>query len=125
MSLTLLTGLRSTGRPRLEFRTTGGAAYCQAPTEDEFENGGLTCWTPRSGRLVTMKTGVTMRFHRQAIGARPSGFRTVGFGASWVSPTQSSNLPQISCYSNRRALTCEDGRGFGFILGRDGTFRKR
>lgn len=120
-SIDVSTGLRPSGRVALEFRTTGGGAYCQVQTSDPVDE--LVCWHPRTGRIVTMSGGTgfgaaTSRFHRGAIGARPAGFRTVGFGASW-------RRSFWNCYSTRQALTCSVDQRHFFRLGRARGFMSR
>ncbi|WP_217924982.1 hypothetical protein [Miltoncostaea oceani] len=118
-------GLLASGRSATEFRTTGGAAYCQVAGTWPV----LTCWTPKSGRMVTVGAGdiakPSMRFHRLAIGARPKGLRTVGYGASWVwrkADETGRRRIVLRCYSDRRALTCENDYRSGFRLARNGTY---
>ncbi len=55
---------------------------------------------------------------RGAKGARPKGFRTVGFGASW-------RRGRLNCYSNRKALTCSIDDLHWFRLGRVKGFSAR
>lgn len=106
------TGLMPLGRPAMEFRTTGGATYCQVQTRDALYIE-LVCWHPRTGRIITMPGaqgfgGATHYTHRGAIGHRPAGFRTVGFGASWRFSIKGRGAGW-NCYSNRQALTCTVG----------------
>lgn len=115
VSFSVTTGLRASGNPAHEFRTTGGGAYCRIQFEVNLGDD-LVCWHPRTGRIVIMP-GISefgravSVFRRGAIGVRPKGFRTVGFGASWVGGGW-------NCYSNRQALTCRTEPEAWFRLGR-------
>ncbi|WP_217924921.1 hypothetical protein [Miltoncostaea oceani] len=107
----------------MEFRTTGGATYCQVQTSGALDIE-LVCWHPRTGRIITMPGGTgfgaaTHYTHRGAIRHRPAGFRTVGFGASWRFSIEGRGAGW-NCYSSRKALTCTvgDERDTFFRLGR-------
>lgn len=123
IQVSVSTGLLPLGRPPMEFRTTDGATYCQVQTNGSIYIE-LVCWHPRTGRIITMPGaqgfGAASDYtHRGAIGHRPAGFRTVGFGASWRFSMRGRG-EGWNCYSNRKALTCtvgDEGDTF-FRLGR-------
>lgn len=126
------TGMLPTGAAR-EFRTTGGAAYCQV--DDDRDLGPhLYCWAPRNGWMIALPARGVGRApvwtHRRAIGHRPAGFRTVGFGGSWrwrasyqIVGSPPTSFWAFNCYSNRTRLTCTNSNNDGFWVGRRGGTR--
>lgn len=112
--LNVSTGLRSTGRPAAEFRTTAGAVYCQVNSASEVSYS-LVCWTPNDGYMIEIYPTSEFQsrpvYVRRARGAKPGGFRTIGYGGSW-------RRHGIRCVARRTGLTCRNTEGHGFWLGR-------
>lgn len=106
------TGLEATGRPAAEFRTTGGAIYCQVNTASEITLS-LVCWRPRDGVMVwfaASESWVNRSRVRGARGKRPRGFRTLGHGGTW-------RRHGIRCVSRPAGLTCRNAYGDGMFIG--------
>lgn len=112
------TGLQATGRRGKEFRTPGGAAYCQIDDSAELDVQ-LVCWTPNDGYTISLMVSEVprprARTDRRARGVKPAGFPTVAFGRTW---TYRLGTKRIVCRSQATGLTCTNAARGGFWLGR-------